>query len=180
METLKKFFKYFLMLIALFAFVTILSNFAVKEKPNEVEYIVDAKNIKIEVTQLEATNSGGKIKGIATNETGELLKDRYLRFDFYNKDGEMVGTNVQDVKYFNVGEKMSFDIDFTYKKVKKIKIGFVDKIIAEEEQGKEIAKKEESPLDIVNPTITENEMKIAIPIAGFLVGSYFLGVLPTL
>lgn len=180
MGTLKKFFKYFLMLIALFALVTILSDFAVKEKPYEVEYIVDAKNIKIEVTELEATNSGGKIKGTATNETGVLLKDRYLRFDFYNIDAEILGTKVQDVKYFNVQEKMSFDIDFNYKKVKTIKISFVDRIVDEKSQSEATAKKEASPLDIVNPTITENEMRIATPIAGFLVGSFFLGVLPTL
>lgn len=168
MAKMKKFFLYFLMFIALYIFVTTLTNFSMKEKFKDIQNIqISVSSPKIFIEESKATNSHGYIKGTITNETGEHIKDKYLQFDFYNKDGVYVGTETQEIKYFNVNETISFDINYKYNNINKIIIGFTDKMI----QNKE--KKEQKDYTIgdvkVEPIITEDAIKIAIPIGTFLV-----------
>ncbi len=109
---MKKLFKYFLMFIALFLFVELVTNFAMKERFNNLpEYKINVTSPKIEVTENKASSYSGYIKGTITNDTGEHLRNKFLQFDFYDKDGIYLGTETQEIKIFNINEKSSFNIE---------------------------------------------------------------------
>lgn len=129
MAKMKKFFIYFLMFIALYIFVTLLTNFSMKEKFKDIQNIqINTNSPKIIIEDSKATYSHGYIKGNINNDTGEHIKDKYLQFDFYNKDGAYVGTETQEIKYFNVNEKVNFEIQYNYKNVNSVKISFANEI----------------------------------------------------
>lgn len=154
MAKIKKFFLYFLMFIAVYIFVTILTNFSMKENFKDIQNIqVGVSSPKILIEESKATNTHGYIKGNITNDTGEHIKDKFLQFDFYNKNGLYVGTKSQEIKYFNVNEKVNFDITYNYENVNSIKISFVDEVI----------KKEISSVKFFE--LTEEEKNLAISFA---------------
>ena len=167
MNTLKKFWIYFLIFLAIFLVISGLTNVIMGDNYENTKYKIVCSSPTITVTESKSSYSSGYIKGTITNETGEHIKDKYLQFDFYNKDGVYVGTETQEIKYFNVNETISFDINYKYNNINKIIIGFTDKMI----QNKE--KKEQKDYTIgdvkVEPIITEDAIKIAIPIGTFLV-----------
>lgn len=160
MARMKQFFLYFLMFIAFFIFVSLFTNLAMKERFEDItNHEINISSPQIIVTESKASYSGGYIRGTITNDTGEHIKDKYLQFDFYDKDGIYLGTESKDIKYFNVDEKISFDISYTYQNVNKIKISFVD----------EITKVGSNNYNIFN--FSEEEQKLIVPVA-LIVGLY--------
>ena len=156
MGTVKKFRTYLLIFLATFLFVELFTNIVMKEKFTDItNYEINVTSPKVSVTESKASYSSGYIKGNITNDTGEHIKDKYLQFDFYDKDGIYVGTESQEIKYFNVSEKISFDINYKYKNVNRIEIGFVDEII----------KPKSNVPSIFNINIQDEELKLALPIA---------------
>lgn len=181
MNTVKKLFLYFILFIGFFAYVTIFSKLSMRDSAKDIDYVIDTQNIKIEVEEAVATNTRGHIKGIAINETGKLLNKKLLKFDFYNKDNVLLGTKTQEIKIFNVEEKTSFNIEFEFKRVSKVKIGFVDNVEdIETETAKKEIKDESDFTNIVNPVITDNEVEIGTAIAGVLTSSTCFGLLAAL
>ncbi len=156
---MKKLFKYFLMFIALFLFVELVTNFAMKERFNNLpEYKINVTSPKIEVTENKASSYSGYIKGTITNDTGEHLRNKFLQFDFYDKDGIYLGTETQEIKIFNINEKSSFNIEYNYSNVNKIEINFTN----------EINKPQTKIGKLINFKLDEDVKKIGIPIGLFL------------
>lgn len=154
MGTIKKFRTYLLMFLGLFLFVSIFTNLAMRENFVDISnHKINVNSPKVSITESKAYYSGGYIKGNIINDTGEHIKDKYLQFDFYDKDGIYVGTESQEIKYFNVNEKVSFDIDYAYQNVNRIEIDFVDEVI--KPKGK--------LSNLFN--IDDENMQIALPIA---------------
>ena len=159
---MKKLFKYFLMFIALFLFVELCTNFSMKERyNNEPKYEVNVKSPKIEITQNKASNYNGYIKGTIINDTGEHLRNKFLQFDFYNKDGVYLGTESKEIKIFNINEKSNFDIEYKYTNVDRIEIDFVDEI-------KEVKRNNTMLESLLNFEEDEDIKKIATPLGIFL------------
>ena len=73
-----------------------------------------------------------------------------------------LGTEYKELKYFNVDETISFDINYTYSNVGKAVLDITD----------EMSKKERYNFF---KGIDDNQLKIALPIAGLLV---FYTILP--
>ena len=163
MGTIKKFFNYFLLFIALFIFVEIFRELALKKAEKEkymIDYTVNVNSPKIIVSSSKASDTDVSIKGCIINETGEHIKDKVLQFDFYDNNNTYLGTELKQINYFNVNEKIKFDISRNYKNVDRIDILYLDEAIKhEEENTDEITK-------ILN---TDNStVKIALPIAAVL------------
>ena len=155
MERMKKFFIYFILFVGLYFFVSLMANLEMKEKYENIsnhEILVESP--KVTVSESKATYSYGYIKGNISNDTGKHLTDKYLQFDFYDKDGIYVGTEFKEIKYFNVDETINFDLNYEYTNVNKIKISFVDEIIKPQQKS------------IFN--IEDETLKIALPIAAIL------------
>lgn len=129
MKTMKKFWKYFLNFIVLFLLVTGLTfwgttiyNKKEEEANTPAQYIAQESSPAIEIK--ECTNK--KITGTATNDMNVLLNVIYIKADFYDKDEKLLGTEYDEIKYFNVGEKAKFEIKFNYKNVSKVEITGVE------------------------------------------------------
>lgn len=121
------------MFIALFLFVGLLKDVGFKEEEkNILNYTINVNSPKILVRESKASYSGGYIKGFIFNDTGEHIKDKFIQFDFYNSKGHYVGTESKEIKYFNVNEKINYDVSYSYKDVDSIEISFVDEVVKKE------------------------------------------------
>lgn len=130
MKTMKKFWKYFINFIILFLLVSGLTYLGIGNSKNNgksIECTVepDSPAIQAQTTSPaiqinQCTNK--KIIGTATNDTKVLINVIYIRADFYDENNNLIGTKYHEIKYFNVGEKAKFEIDFTYENVSRINI----------------------------------------------------------
>lgn len=125
MKTMKKIWKYFLNFVFLFLIVTGLSfwgstiNDKNGTKENkQITYTVQENSPVIEITKC----TSNKITGTATNDMNVLINVVYIKADFYNENNELIGTQYDEIKYFNVGEKSKFQIDYKYKDVVRIDV----------------------------------------------------------
>ena len=172
MERMKKFLLYFVMFIGLFLFVEFFTNIGMKEKNEDItNYVIKTTSPKIEVTECKASYANGYIKGNITNDTKEHIQKIYLKIDLYNSNGIYLGTESKEIKYFNVKETINFDITFKYKNVKKIEIELVNETkqnIADNEKNNQ----DNDVFSPIKPEITEETIKIAIPIAAVMTGIY--------
>ncbi len=167
MKTIKKFWIYFLLFIGLFLFVGFFKELGLKKE--EEKYFSNYKILKsspvIMVKETGVSSRGGFLKGYVLNETGEHIKDKFIQFDFYDEYGDYLGTKSKEIKYFNVNEKINFDISFDYRDVNEITIDFVDEVIEQKVEKKSILK------DIRSDDAT---MRIAVPIAVTMLAIYGL------
>ena len=129
MKTIKKFWKYFLNFVILFLLVTgltywnsSLNNKKEEKISDEITYVAQEASPVIEIT--ECTNK--KVTGTATNDTKVLINVIYIKADIYDKENNLLGTEYNEIRYFNVGEKTKFEIDFDYKDVAKIEVSAVE------------------------------------------------------
>ena len=149
MATIKKFWKYFLLFIIVFLLVSFLTNFTMKDNYKDItDYEIKTSSPEIKITECKTEYSHGYIKGTIKNNTGEHIQLKYLKIDLYNKDNRYVGTEYEELKYFNVNEIIDFEVDYRYeninrfvvsivdKKEKEYKIGFLDKINLDDNKSK--------------------------------------------
>lgn len=163
MGTLKKFRTYFLIFISLFIVIGILTNLAMREDFKDITNCeIKCESPAIAVSESKATYSHGYIKGTVTNNTGKHLPLKYLQIDLYDKDGMYLGTEYKELKYFNVDETISFDINYTYNNAGKVVLDITDNMTKKE--GFNLFK-----------DIDDEQLKIALPIAGVLV---FCAIIP--
>lgn len=163
MGTLKKFRTYFLIFIAFFIVIGFLTNVAMRENFKDISnYEIKCESPVISVDECKATYSHGYIKGTVTNNTGEHLPLKYLQIDLYDKDEIYLGTEYKELKYFNVDEIISFDIDYSYNDVAKATLNITDTIPEKESFS-------------FFEGVEDDQLKIALPIAGLLV---FYTILP--
>lgn len=130
MLKIKNYFKFLILFLLFFLFVEVLTNIQMRERyENVLNYTVNVSSPKVIVEESKASYYSGYIFGYITNDTGKHIKDRYLQFNFYDNDGMYVGTEVKEIKYFNVDEKVKFDIQYNYKNVNRIEIIFTDNVV---------------------------------------------------
>ena len=128
MKTMKKFWKYFINFLVLMILVWAGTYFGVKglnkEGAKPIECSIQTKSPIINVTK----TTSGKITGTVTNDTSVFINEIYVKAEFYNDAGTLIGTKYDKIKYFNVGEKAKFTIQFGYTNISTVKLSTVDKI----------------------------------------------------
>jgi len=162
MDTIKKLFIYFLLFLALFVFVGFMVNVAFKKNEGKYlsNYTINIDSPKVVVTNSRVLYDGGKIEGYIFNDTKEHIRDKILQFNFYDVNNKYLGNEIKEIKYFNVEEKIKFDVSYNFKKVDRIEILYLDeKVEMENSNNSKIA-------DILNTD--SNTLKIAAPIAAVL------------
>ena len=126
MKTMKKFWKYFINFIVLMIVVSAGTYFGMKgftkEEAKPIECVVQEESPVINVT--ETTNK--KITGTVTNNTDVLINQIYVKAEFYNGRGKLVGTKYDIIRYFNVGEKTKFSIEYGYGNITTVKLSTVE------------------------------------------------------
>ena len=162
MGTLKKFWKYFLMFIALFLLISFLTNYEMRENYKYIkDYEIKTLSPEIMVDEFKTSSTNGHIKGNVTNNSGEYFENKFLKINFFDKDGIYLGSEYKELKYFHNNEVIKFDIEFRYKNVVKATLEITD--------IKQEVKKDLSLSKIID--FEDNKMKIALPI-GILLGVY--------
>jgi len=129
MARMKKLFLYLMLLIAFYLFVDVMIYFSTKDNYKDLtNYEITVSTPEIKITEYKASYSKGHISGVATNNTGKLIDNTVLKFDFYNDNGSYLGTKYNEIKLFNVGENANFTVNFGYEKVESVKISIVEEI----------------------------------------------------
>ena len=158
MGTLKKFRLYLLMFIGFFLFVTLLTNFLMRDDYRNINYKIKAESPIITVAENKATYGNGYIKGSVTNNTEEIIPLKYLQINLYDKDDVYLGSEYKELKNFYPQETINFDMSFNYLNIDKATLDFVN----------EIPQKKSFNLF---EGVDDETLKIAAPIAGLLVVS---------
>lgn len=123
MEKMKKFFKYVIWIVLFYLFTEGIIYLATKEFFRQVDnYTIQTSSPAIQVSEFKASDRSGTIKGTVTNNTGEHIKECYLKIELYNKNNKHLGTEYKDLKYFNINEKIPFEILFNYHEIDNAKI----------------------------------------------------------
>lgn len=130
MKTMNKFWKYFLNFIILFLLVSGLMYLGTmnvekkEEKTQSIECVTQTTSPVIEITQCK----DGILQGTIKNDTSILINVIYVKAEFYDKNNNLLETKYSEIKYFNVGEKAKFEIEFSNKNVTSVKVTSVEKI----------------------------------------------------
>lgn len=136
MKTMNKFFKYFILFILMFLFVsgmTYLGTLQNKNNVRNVDYLSEIGiPVDVNVEECQATTRKGYVKGNIVNHTGELMTDKYLQFRFYNSNNYLLETKFEEIKYFNVNEQIPFDITVNCRDIHKVVISLVDESVKNE------------------------------------------------
>lgn len=129
MKTMKKIFGYIILLIIIYLVVQMYVYFLTKTNYKDMNNYEIIENIPviIEVTESKVAKNKNKgyIEGTVTNNTGELIDNIKVKFDFYNEQGKQVGLQCEEIKTFNATEKVKFDIKYEYENVAKIEISVI-------------------------------------------------------
>ncbi len=157
MGTLKKFWKYFLLFIVMFAIIGGLTSLAMRENFEEMaNYEIIGKSPIVTVTESKSANTHGYIKGTVTNDTEDIIPLKYVKINLYDKNEIYLGSEYREIKNFYPKETINFNINYRYNNVGKIVLGLTN---------------EKTDDEIYNffSDIEDDDLKIALPIAGFLV-----------
>lgn len=136
MKTMRKFGKYFILFIFMFLFVsgmTYLGTLQNKNNVRNVDYLSEIDiPVDVNIEECQATSRKGYVKGSVVNHTGELMTNKYLQFSFYNDNNYLLETKFEEIKYFNVNEKIPFDITVNCEDINNIVISLVDETAKKE------------------------------------------------
>ena len=123
---MKKIFRYVILLIVAYIVVEVLVYFLTKTYYKDLNnYDILVESPVIEIKESKVAKSKGYIQGNITNDTGELMRNLRVKFDFYNEQGKYVGSENKTIDVFNISERLNFDIKYEYKDVSEIKISIV-------------------------------------------------------
>ena len=125
---MKKILRYVVMLIVIYLVVQIFVYFLTKAYYVDLQnYEILVKEPKIEITDSKVSKNKGYISGKTTNNTGTLIKELKIKFDFYNEDGNFLGSEYKEIDYFNVNEVVNFDVKYYYQNVNEFKVSIISK-----------------------------------------------------
>lgn len=123
---MKKIFRYVILLIVAYIIVEVLVYFLTKTYYKDLNnYDILVESPVIEITESKVSKSKGYIQGNITNDTGELMRNLRVKFDFYNEQGKYIGSENKTIDVFNISERLNFDIKYEYEDVNEIRISIV-------------------------------------------------------
>lgn len=124
--TMKKIFKFLLIILLIYVVVQIFVYFLTKTNYVDMNnYQILTQSPSVQVIESKVSKHKGYIKGNVVNDTDTLIKEATVKFDFYNTFGGYLGTEYHKITTFNVTEKSKFDIKYEYENVGEIKINVI-------------------------------------------------------
>lgn len=129
MDTMKKFLKYALCILAFFIFSELMININIE---TTYQNIGRKDNIsQVSVYQAQATKINGRIKGNIYNKADNRITNIYLRIDLYSERNILLGSKYIDVSNLREDETRNFEIYFKVQDVEYYEVKFTD----EKEEG---------------------------------------------
>ena len=127
MDRMKTNFKWVLIIIAFFFLSNLAINWIINDSYRDMaSFKVETGFPKITISESKKTNVNGYIVGKITNNTGARIDDKYIKFDFYNKNGTYVGTDYVEIDNLKTGEEREFEHRFRYSKVESFTVDFAE------------------------------------------------------
>jgi len=124
--TMKKIVRFVVLFIVIFLVVEIYVYFLTKTYYKEFDnYDILTESPVIEIKESKISKKKGYIQGKAINDTGAMLRNVKIKLEFYNKQGVLIGEEYEPIDVFNAGEEFYFDVNYSYKDVKKIEINII-------------------------------------------------------
>lgn len=132
MKTMKKFFTYLIIFIAIYLILDFLAFSSMKNMLKDItNYTVETTSPKIEIIKSKAGYSNIIIEGNITNNTSEIINKIYVKIDFYNKNENYLTSKYEEIKYLNVGETQSINVTYNLNNVGSFKVNTAQEIPAE-------------------------------------------------
>ena len=114
---------YLLIFVVFFIFSDVMIYFYTKSLYQPIEnYEILAENMEVTVTQAEASNVNGNVKGTVKNNTNETITNQYLKFEFYTPRDVNIGTKYLKIENLNPGEEKEYELGFRFDSVSSVEI----------------------------------------------------------
>ncbi len=126
MGTLKRYFKYLLLLVAIFIFVSIMSKLIIISAYKPKECTVLFESPQIEIIDSKATNANGYIYGCITNNTGSTIENKYIKLDCYSQYGNNINSGYAKIFKLEPNESQYFNIRYKCQGTEKVEISMSD------------------------------------------------------
>ena len=113
MKTLKKFFKYFLLLVGFLVISLVVEDKILTSMYKEIEGTsIDTDTLAIEVADARATSENGYLDLKVTNTSGEYIDSAYAKIDLLNEFDNVVMTEYATIEDLEPGESKNVRIKY--------------------------------------------------------------------
>lgn len=146
MARVKKFFIYFLIVVAFFLFSQVVIYIAINTT-YEYKSIELKTTIPMEV-EVQATSVNGFAKGKISNQTEKEIQNQYIQIQCYSKHNVLMGTKYIEIDKIGAKEEKEFEVRFNFNKVDKAVIDIVDEKTVEEQKVPEEEKKSDPEMGL--------------------------------
>lgn len=128
MDKIKKYIIYIIIIVGFYFLSNYLIIQLMKTTYNPKQFTIDPNTSpKVEITDFQATVTNGYVNGKMTNDTGEDINGKYLKLDYYSKNGVNLGSKYVEINNLKPGETMDFSSQFNFDNVDNVKTSIVDK-----------------------------------------------------
>ena len=132
MDRMKTFFIYFLIIVVFYVVSDAISYMLLKSTYISRDYQIEFDNPQVTISEMKSTKLNGYLKGKINNNTGEVITGKALKFDYYSKNGVLVGTKYSKVSNVLAGETLDFESRFNFNDVDSVKVSIVDALEMDE------------------------------------------------
>lgn len=124
MPTHKKFFIYFLLIVAFFIFSQIIIHFAISTTYGYKS--VDIKSSIPVSAEVQATSINGFAKVKVKNNTENAIENKYIKIACYSRNNTLMGTKYIKIDKIEAKDEKEFEVRFNFNKVEKAIIDIVE------------------------------------------------------
>ncbi len=125
MDRMKTFFKYLLLVVGFFIVSQVLIRLCLYTSYEYINF-EDISDQYIITGEAKAKNIDGFVKCTVMNPKSEVLKNKYIKIDYYTKRETLLGTDYIETGEIGTNDKKEFEISFEYDHVDNVKINIVD------------------------------------------------------
>lgn len=113
MARMKTFLIYLLILVAFYIVSSLLAYWYIQSTYSTIEsHVIENTNIKVEISDAEATFVNGYVSGTITNTSQEAIKSKYIKFDLFSKRDNKILSKYVQINEIQPGETQNFKMNF--------------------------------------------------------------------
>ena len=103
MARMKTFLIYLLILVAFYIVSSLLAYWYIQSTYSTIEsHVIENTNIKVEISDAEATLVNGYVSGTITNTSEEAINTKYIKFDLFSERGNKILSKYVTKSYQNM------------------------------------------------------------------------------
>lgn len=127
MSRMKTFFRYFLILIALYFVTNFFVDAFIKTSYSRItEYNIDVNEASVTIIEAKSSRDDGYIEGKISNSNDEDIYDKYMVVELFSENHTSLGKEYCKIDVLKAKKIKDFKVRFFYRNVKSFKITFID------------------------------------------------------